>query len=248
MKQAIVLQHASFEGPGRIGPLLAERGYALDVRHVYRGDAVPARLEDEQVLIVMGGPMGVADLERAEFGYLRRELQLLTRCVEEDAPVLGVCLGAQLLAFAAGAPVRPLVTASGERCYEVGWAPVRFHDPSGSDPILRDLPREAPMLHWHGDRFEIPSRARLLASSDLCAEQAFQLRSRGFGLQFHCEVGATNIADFLREDAGFVLRANGPQGVQRLEAETQRYLPTFVGIGNSLLRNILNAMTSSPRR
>ncbi|HWA75895.1 MAG TPA: gamma-glutamyl-gamma-aminobutyrate hydrolase family protein [Polyangiaceae bacterium] len=247
MKQAIVLQHASFEGPGRIAPLLSERGYALDVRHLYRGDAVPSRLAANEVLIVMGGPMGVEDLERAEFGYLRREVQLLSRCVEEDAPVLGVCLGAQLLAFAAGAAVRPMVNATGERCYEVGWAPVRFHAQGSADPILRGLPAEAPMLHWHGDQFEIPSRARLLASTALCAQQAFQLRSRLFGLQFHCEVTAANVADFLREDDKYVARANGPAGVQRLKLETEHYLPSFEAVGNLLLRNLLNVMTDTPR-
>src|SRR5689334_18764896 len=98
MRRAIVLQHIAFEGPARLASLLEARGYQLDIRRLDRGDAVPERLHSGELLIVMGGPMGVADAERAPYSFLQRELELLRRCVVDDAPVLGVCLGAQLIA------------------------------------------------------------------------------------------------------------------------------------------------------
>src|SRR5437868_5852445 len=113
--------------------MLVARGYALDARETYRGDAVPAHLAPGELLVVMGGPMGVGD----PLPFLEQEAELLRRCIADDAPVLGICLGAQLLAHAAGANVAPM-TRDGARIYEVGWAPLALHD----DPILRGVPRD----------------------------------------------------------------------------------------------------------
>jgi GMP synthase-like glutamine amidotransferase len=242
MKRAIVLTHAAFEGPAKLSPLLAGSGYTVEVRQLHRGDLVPDGMSSNDLLVVMGGPMGVGDLERPEFPFLRAEVRLLARCLEEDAAVLGVCLGAQLLAYAAGATVRPMTREDGERCYEVGWAPVRFHRTDERDPILRDLPAEAQALHWHGDMFELPVRARLLASTPTCPNQAFQIGSRMFGLQFHCEVGVENVEDFLRTDAHFVERTLGPGGAERVREDTRRHLASSWAIGERLLRNILRSV------
>jgi GMP synthase (glutamine-hydrolysing) len=244
MKRAIVLTHAAFEGPAKLSLLLSESGYTLDVRQLHRGDPVPHGISANDLLVVMGGPMGVGDLEAPGFPFLREEVRLLGRCIEENVAVLGICLGAQLLAHAAGAPVRPMTREDGERCYEVGWAPVRFHRTDSADPILRDLPTEAQVLHWHGDMFELPVRARLLASTPTCPNQAFQLGSRRFGLQYHCEVGVENVEDFLRTDADFVERALGPGGAERVRLDTSRHLASSWATGERLLRNILRSVAN----
>jgi GMP synthase (glutamine-hydrolysing) len=242
LKVAVVLQHADFEGPARIADLLAEAGYDIEVRSLYRGDAVPTRMTPESLLIVMGGSMGVGDVDRSEFHFLQEEIRLLRQRVDEGSPVLGVCLGAQLLAHAAGARVYPMTErGGGMAAFEVGWAPVQFHR-EGREDSLAGVPPEAHVLHWHGDMFDIPPGAKRLASSRTCQNQAFRLGRRLFGLQFHCEVDQENVEAFLRADADFVVRANGPDGVAQLRATTAQHVQRSRSAGDVLLGNILRAM------
>jgi GMP synthase-like glutamine amidotransferase len=243
MKRAIVLKHIEFEGPAAIAELVLQEGYQLEIRSLHRGDDVPWDLRCDELLIVMGGPMGVGDLERPEYPHLRVEVELLKRRIFEEAPVLGICLGAQLLAHAAGGAVYPMRTDDGShRLYEVGWAPIRFYH-SERNGVLAGMPGETRVLHWHGDTFDLPPGARLLASSAVCRNQAFQLGSRLFGLQFHCETAAEDIDNFLHAEADFVRKANGTAGVAQLREDTSRYIDSFRDVGDRLLRNILRAMT-----
>jgi GMP synthase (glutamine-hydrolysing) len=187
--------------------------------------------------------MGVGDLERPGFPYLRREIDLLRRRIEEDSPVLGVCLGAQLLAHAAGARVFPMTrTGGGDRLYEVGWAPIQFHLADGAG-ALAGMPAEAFVLHWHGDTFDLPDGARLLASTAVCRNQGYQLGRRLFGLQFHCETVAQDVENFLREDGPFVVQANGADGVATVRRDMSRHLAGFRDVSDRLLRNILAQMS-----
>jgi GMP synthase (glutamine-hydrolysing) len=241
-RSAVVLQHADFEGPARIGDLLSARGYTVEVRALHRGEAVPERMPPEDVLVVMGGPMGVGDADRPELSFLRHELRLLQRRIEEDAPVLGICLGAQLLARAAGARVYPMAERGpGAIAYEVGWAPVQFF-PEGNEDVVGGLGSEAHVLHWHGDTFDLPAGAKLLASSAVCRNQGFRLGRRLFGLQFHCEVDELHVEGFSQADADFVIRANGPDGVEKLRAETSQRIASTRKVADALLGNILEAM------
>jgi GMP synthase-like glutamine amidotransferase len=243
-KRAVVLQHAEVEGPARVGELLEELGYALDVRNTFRGDPVPASLDDGDVLVVMGGPMGVADIGTPEAPFLQPEVDLIASRLVQDAPVLGICLGAQLLAHAAGASVKQMRTAGGERVYEVGWGRIAL-DPRAGDAILAGVPAEIDVLHWHGDTFAVPAGATPLASSAVCPNQGFRVGRRAFGLQFHCEVGRTEVAEFRRADADYVAQANGADGDARIAADTERVFAESRRVGDLLLRNILRAMTEA---
>jgi GMP synthase (glutamine-hydrolysing) len=179
-----VLQHVPFEGPGLIAVQAQAHGIELDQRHLYREDALP-NLEELAGLVVLGGPMGVGDTE--QHPHLAGEINLLTEAVAAGMPILGVCLGAQLLACALGGEVSPMGST------EVGIGSVALTTAGEHDGVLGPSGRLLPVLHWHDDTFTIPPGAELLASSDRCVNQAFRA-GRAFGLQFHVELDAGLVA------------------------------------------------------
>src|SRR6185295_13368554 len=208
MSRAIVLQHVPFEGPGRIIPVFRDFGIPCEVRHVYRGDEVPTDLDEVRVLIILGGPMGVADVGTEKFPFLAKEVETIKRLIAADRPVLGICLGAQLIAHAAGAKVYPNVKpgatpdAAGTPMPEIGWGPVQFPFPGGTDPIVFGLSDGSPMFHWHFDTFDLPklpapanpppppappppTGSALISTTRTCKNQAFRFKNRLFGFQYH---------------------------------------------------------------
>lgn len=170
-----ILQHVYFEGPGSIGPWLDERGAEVSWTRFHEGESLPA-LDGIDWVIVLGGPMSVHDEENHP--WLADEKRFIARAIETDRTVLGICLGAQLIARALGAPVKPAPTR------EIGWFPVFSEE---VDDALLSCPREAEAFHWHGETFELPDGAVLLAHSKACRNQAFRYGERVLGLQFHLE-------------------------------------------------------------
>jgi len=243
MRHAIVLQHVPGEGPGLIRPIAERLGFSVKILCLDAGATVPERLDAQDLLVVMGGPMGVGDLGDARWPFLTAEVALLRQRVAADLPTLGVCLGAQLLAHAAGARVAPNRDAQGRPALEVGWGPVDFPD-FAAEPLLSGLKAQEDFLHWHGDTFALPAGARLLASTPRCKNQAFVLKRRLVGLQFHPEVDGVDLdpADWVRDDADFVTRANGPGGGATILADTARLLPRQRAVGERLLGNLLGSL------
>jgi GMP synthase (glutamine-hydrolysing) len=194
MRAWAILQHVPYEGPGLIAALARERGLAVEQRHLYRGESVPV-VEELAGLVVLGGPMGVADL--AAHPHLSAEIELLAAASAGGLPVLGVCLGAQLLAAALGGEV-----FRGEQP-EIGPGHVTLSDAGEEDPVLGPAGPSLPVLHWHQDTFTLPPAAELLASSDSYVNQAFR-RGNAYGLQFHVELDvelARAMRPHLPEDA-----------------------------------------------
>lgn len=196
----VAIQHVPFEGPGLIAAVAAQRGIELQLCHPYRGAPLPA-IDEIDGLVVMGGPMGVFDT--AEHPYLARETELVSTMVETGRPVLGVCLGAQLMAHALGAAVY-----RGKQA-EIGFGSVSLTEAGREDPVLGSLGREdavlgssgletVPVVHWHQDTFDLPDGALCLARSALYPHQAFRVGERAYGLQFHVEVNR-QLADAWRE-------------------------------------------------
>ena len=155
-----------------------------------------------EALVVLGGLMSVND----PLPWLRQEERYLMRAISSDVPVLGVCLGAQLLARCLGARVYAM-----ER-KEIGWHPVHLTEAGRDDPLFRGLPAEETVFQWHGDAFDLPHGSEKLASSDLCPNQAFRHGSNLYGIQFHPEVTPEIIAAWYREDGscGTPREAEGP--------------------------------------
>ena len=175
----IAIQHVPYEGPGLIAEAAARHGLELQLCHPYLGARLPAR-EDIDGLVVMGGPMGVGDTSNPQ---LARESELIAAIARAGRPVLGVCLGAQLLAHALGARVYRGAHA------EIGVGTVSLTPAGREDPMLGCLDTDTlPVVHWHQDTFDLPEDAQGLARSALYPHQAFRFGKRAYGLQFHIEV------------------------------------------------------------
>jgi GMP synthase-like glutamine amidotransferase len=270
MSKTIVLQHVEAEGPGRIVPVFRDFGIPLEIRRLYRGDEVPTDLDEVRCLVVLGGPMNVSDIGSGKYPFLEKEVETLKRLIQRDRPVLGVCLGAQLIAHAAGARVYPNVKMAAAEKHgeapkpaepltplpEIGWAPVNFPFPGGTEPIVFGLSDGAPMFHWHFDTFDLPKLPApakpapppapppptgnvLIASTRLCRNQAFRFRNRVFGFQFHVEATPEIINAMVAAGKDDIDRVLGPGGADQIRADTEKHYPRYERLTNRVLQNFV---------
>jgi GMP synthase (glutamine-hydrolysing) len=218
MKQVIVLQHLADEGLGTIAEALDGWGISALTIRIFDGEKVPARIEKADGLIVLGGPVGV--YEAATYPYLSDEIELIKDALKEIKPVLGICLGSQLLAAALGAKVY-----KSER-QEIGWRPVKSYAAAARNDLLWNaVENQFTAFHWHGDVFELPAGAVSLASSSLTEHQAFRYGKNAYGILFHPEATREIIFSMTRDFADEAAQA-GIAPAQIL-ADTEKHLSTF---------------------
>jgi GMP synthase (glutamine-hydrolysing) len=192
MKKVLVFTHVDSEGSGTLGYFLESLGFRLRTVRLHRGDRPPNKVRKFDAIISMGGPMNVDEEHR--YPFLRKELNCLERAIDANIPVLGVCLGAQLIAKASGA----VVTKALER--ELGWNNVFITDEGRKDILFQGLPQIMNVFQWHEDTFEIPRGATLLATANPCPQQAFRY-GNAYGLQFHIEITENELKEWFKDQA-----------------------------------------------
>ena len=233
----MVLKHVAAEPLGLLDPMIRARGHRIRYVNFQRHPDAEPSLDRYQALVILGGPMHVKDADR--HAHLLTECRLIEQALARQIPVLGICLGAQLLAHVLGARVAPA------RRPEIGWYPIRPCTPAvADDPVLHPLDVERPVFQWHSYGFDIPAGAVHLAESDDCPGQAIGYEGIAWGFQFHLELDEglirrwLNSSGYLRE-----LEASGlghtPAGI--LE-DTQRHLADTRRLAERVFGNWLNRL------
>jgi len=220
----LVLQHTPSETLGTMEDVL--RGQQIGFRYIqtHVGEPVPRVMEDQAGLIVMGGPMGV--YEQAKYPFLRDEMRLIESALKLGRPVLGVCLGSQLLAAVVGAEVK-----KGER-KELGWHTVRLAESAAQDTLFAGVKPEFWPFHWHGDVFSLPRLAVALASSRQTPYQAFIYGKNAYGMLFHLEVTQEQISQMLLDFADELHEAGGT--ATEITDQIPRHLPDLQEIASGV--------------
>jgi GMP synthase-like glutamine amidotransferase len=194
--------HIDSEGPGTLGDFFDSQGVRVSTLRLHRGDKLPADPREADLIVSLGGPMNV--YEDKEHPFLKEETAFLDRAIGKGVPLLGICLGAQLIARARGAKVTRAPLG------EVGWGEVSLAGEAAKDPLMKGTAARIPVLQWHEDTFDIPPGGTLLASSATCPHQAFRV-GRAWGLQFHVEVTAEMLSEWFgaSQEKDRILRRHG---------------------------------------
>lgn len=224
MSKLLVFQHVPFEILGTLNPLFKRSGFRI--RYVNFGrhpDAEPS-LDSYDGLVVLGGPMSVNETKRHP--HLTTELHLIEEAIRRDFPILGVCLGAQLIAKALGAPV------SRNEEKEIGWHEVSRTVDAKKDPVLGHFRDSEKIFQWHGDAFETPKEAVHLASSQVCRNQAFRFGKKIYGFQFHLEVDEPLIERWLKTPKfkKEIESLGSEVSVETIRSETKSYIRRLTGL------------------
>jgi GMP synthase (glutamine-hydrolysing) len=226
MPTVYALQHLAAEPLGVIGDALEAGGVDAEYVRLFEGEPVPDDMQDAAGLVVMGGSMSA--YEQDKYAFLSREIRLIEAALKAEKPVLGICLGSQLLATALGAEVR-----KGNR-KEIGWFPVTLTEAAAVDPVFHGLERSFTAYHWHGDVFDLPAGAIALASSAQTQLQAFAYEERAYGLLFHLEATQKIVEDMV---SGFIDELDQEQiDGAKIIAQTRGHLASHQRNGQSVFQ------------
>lgn len=242
MPRILVFQHVAAEPLGTLDPLIRRRGHRIRFKNFERHPDAQLNVDRYRGLVVLGGPMNVD--EHPQRTHLVNEMRAIERMLEQGKPVLGICLGAQLLAHVLGAPVvrNPV--------QEIGWYPLEKTVDGMADPVLAPLAAQTPVFQWHGCRFDIPNDAVHLARSAQCEQQAFRYGDNAYGFQFHLEMDERLVERWLstptyREE----LADSGlPHDEQAIRAQTQQHIAAMQQQADAVFNNFLDLVGRPQRR
>ena len=208
-------RHVPYEGLGHIETWAKKHGHELSVTEFYNGHVLPD-IDSIDWLIVMGGSMSVYD---ENIPWLKDEKDFIKKVIDAGKTVIGICLGAQLIADVLGAGVYP------NKEKEIGWWPVKLTPEGEKNPLLMDLPEEFVTFHWHGDTFDIPKEATHLISSDVCSNQAFLYNDKVLALQFHFEMTEDAVKDIVENGRHELVEAPHIEPEERILSQAGYFIP-----------------------
>ena len=240
MRRLLVFQHVSFEILGTLHSLLKARGFRIRYANFGRHPHAQPEIDRYNGLVVLGGPMNVDDLERHP--HLAVEVALIQQAVDQGLPVLGICLGAQLIAKALGAPVH----ANGGK--EIGWYEVSPTPAAKDDPLFGDFGEGEKIFQWHSDIFALPAGAVQLATSQTCPHQAFRYGTNVYGLQFHLEVDERLIERWLTVPAHCAELDEGRIDPAVIRHETTLYLHRARHLSDQVFGRFIDLFNLPPKR
>jgi GMP synthase-like glutamine amidotransferase len=223
MKNILMLKHIAIEGGGTIEEYLLSKGYKIDRMELQDGASVPSKLDYDAILI-LGGPMNV--YEEDKYPFLKDEDKLIKEAIRREIPTLGICLGAQLIAKASGAKVtKNMVRQAHQK--EIGWYKVNLTDAGKKDPMFKGLGESFDVFQWHGDTFGIPAKGTLLASAELCTNQALRVGKNMYGLQFHMEVTEDMIYEWIDSYDEELQSLKGVIDVEKIRRDTKSKFSSY---------------------
>ncbi|MSO85609.1 MAG: glutamine amidotransferase [Rhodospirillales bacterium] len=233
MKTVLAIRHVAFEDLGGFAAVFERLGYAVAYAEAGMDDLASALRREPDILVVLGGPIGVND--DSDYPFVKHEIALLERRAKSGRPTLGICLGAQLMARALGARVYPA------KAKEIGWAPIALSEQGRASCLAALVPGGEPVLHWHGDTFDLPDGAVHLASTELCPNQAFAWGPAWLALQFHAETTGRGLERWF---IGHTVEIAATPGVSlaRLRADTAKWGTSLEARGAACLERWLRTI------
>ncbi|MBS0582095.1 MAG: gamma-glutamyl-gamma-aminobutyrate hydrolase family protein [Proteobacteria bacterium] len=242
MSRILVFQHVAAEPLGTLDPLIRRRGHRVKFVNFERQPDARPRLDRYKGLIVLGGPMNVEDRDARP--HLQTEIEVIRDALAQGKPVLGVCLGAQLLAHALGGEVRRHTTS------EIGWYELASTAAGRSDPVFAPLGDSAPIFQWHGYTFGVPEGAAHLARTGTCENQAFRYGDNAYGFQFHLEMDKPLIERWLNLPAyrDELIAAGLGRDAESIRADTHPRIDAMQERAHAVFNNFLDLIGTPARR
>ncbi len=233
MTKVLVCQHVPYEILGTLNPLFKKEGFRIQYVNFGRFPDLKPSLAGADGLIILGGPMHVG--ESTQFPHLLQEIKMIEEAIQKDIPVLGICLGAQLIAKTLGAEVQ----INQER--EIGWHALELKEEAKKDPLFKHFKNKQPIFQWHRDTFDIPKGAVQLAQSSLCKNQAFRYQEKVYAFQFHLEVDKNLIERWLQvSDHQEILESvKEKMSVEKIRRETEENISTSIDLSKKVFSEFI---------